>query len=127
MAVFWLAPLCTVTITVSRNGLISGNFFSLTRVPQIPFGVTLNWSLKNVSLIPRSVILKNCLQRTRRLFTSCQNVDLNRLEVSHLNSVFRSKIPSRVLSQVFCLYGRYAVVLLIEKKCLMHLWLFQTD
>lgn len=64
---------------------------------------------------------------TRRLFTSCQNVDLNWLKVSHLNSILRSQISSRVLSQVFCLYGRYAVVLLIDKKCLMHLWLFQTD
>lgn len=63
---------------------------------------------------------------TRRLFTSCQNVDLNWLKVSHPDSVPRSKIPSRVLSQVFCLYGRYAAVLLIEKKCRAHLWLSQT-
>lgn len=68
MAVFWLAPLCTVTITVSRNGLISGNFFSLTRVPQIPFGVTLNWSLKNVSLIPRSVDLKKLSSNDQKTF-----------------------------------------------------------
>lgn len=32
-----------------------------------------------------------------------------------------------VLSQVFCPYGRYAVVLLLEKKCLTHLWLFPSE
>lgn len=54
-------------------------------------------------------------------------MDLNWLKVSHLNSILYNKISSRVLSQVSYLRGRYAVVFLIEKKCLTHLWLFQTE
>lgn len=64
---------------------------------------------------------------TRGLFTLCQNVDLNWLKVSHLSSVLHSEIPSKSAVPDFCLSGRYAVVLFIEKKCLTHLWLFQAE
>lgn len=64
---------------------------------------------------------------TRRLSTLCQNVDLNWLKVSHLNSVLHSEKPPKSAVPDFCLSGRCAVVLFIEKKCLTHLWLFQAE
>lgn len=57
------SPLLSAGMVSSREIL-----FSLSRVPQIPFGVTRNWPLENASLIPRAVDLRNWLQTSRRLF-----------------------------------------------------------
>lgn len=57
------SPLLSAGMVSSR-----GIFSSLTRVPQITFGVTRNRPLENASLIPRAVDLRNWLQTARRLF-----------------------------------------------------------
>lgn len=110
MAVLWLAPSCTVTIAVSRNGLISGNFFSFPRVPQIPFGVTLNWSLKNVSLIPRSADLKKIVFGGQKTFYIVSKCGPELVESVPREQYASSETVLRVLSPLCCLYGRSAAV-----------------
>lgn len=128
VAVLGLLLLCTVTIAVSRNGLISGNLFFLNQSPTNTFWCHPNWPLEIASLVPRAVDLRNWLQTTRRLFfiiffASCQNVDLSWLEVSQLKGELQGGTSSGVLSQALC----PCRVLGMGRKRLVQLGLLQTD
>lgn len=76
---------------------------------------------KTYCLSPGRWVLNSCLRVTGRLLTLCQNVGLKWLTGS-----VTGQCPA-VLSQAFCPYGRYAVLLFFEKRCLTHLWLFQSE
>lgn len=112
-------------MTVSRNGLISGNsfafFISLESHKYLLVSHAVVSEKKTYCLSPGRWVLKSSLRVTGRLLTLCRNVGLKWLTGS-----VTGQCPG-VLSQAFCPYGRYAVLLFFEKRCLTHLWLFQSE